>query len=326
MHSAMRDSFPDFRRYWHKKASLLGKEKLAWWDLSAPVGQSDSQFTYDAARDFIVEQFASFSPKLVSFTEHAFANNWIDAEPRDGKGGGAFCMPILALEESRILCNFDGSMDSMTTLAHELGHAYHNDCFKGKTLLQRRTPMTLAETASIFNQTIITNSALNQAHDAGERLAILESFLADSAQVIVDIYSRFLFESEVFERRAESELSSEDFCAIMVRCQKETYGDGLDQNYLHPYMWAWKSHYYSPHRSFYNYPYAFGLLFGLGLYAIYQDGHPSFAEAYDSLLANSGSALPSELAARFEINLRQKSFWEQGLNIIRERIDMYIDS
>ena len=186
--------------------------------------------------------------------------------------------------------------------------------------------MTLAETASIFNQTIITNSALNQAHDAEERLAILESFLADSAQVIVDIYSRFLFESEVFERRAESELSSEDFCAIMVRCQKETYGDGLDQNYLHPYMWAWKSHYYSPHRSFYNYPYAFGLLFGLGLYAIYQDGHPSFVEAYDSLLANSGSALPSELAARFEIDLRQKSFWEQGLNIIRERIDMYIDS
>jgi oligoendopeptidase F len=213
-------------------------------------------------------------------------------------------------------------MDSVITLAHELGHAYHDHCFEGKTPLQRYVPMTIAETASIFNQTIITNAALDQA-DLGEQLAILENFLSDSGQVVVDIYSRFLFESEVFEKRAESQLAADDFCEIMLNCQKQTYGDGLDQNFLHPYMWSWKTHYYSPGRSFYNYPYAFGLLFGLGLFSIYQSSGDGFTESYDQLLTDSGMVTPAELAARFDIDLRQKDFWESGLNIIRERIDLY---
>ncbi len=323
MLGAMYDSFPAFRRYFRAKAKLLGKETLAWWNLFAPVGKADKRYTYAEARDFILEHFGTFSDRLVSFTRRAFDGNWIDAEARDGKRGGAFCMNVPGVDESRVLCNFDGSLDQVTTLAHELGHAYHNECRVGKAMLQRRTPMTLAETASILKQTIITDALLAQTTDREEELAILEGFLGDAAQVIVDIYSRYLFEKEVFERRAESELSADDFCDAMVRAQKETYGDGLDWRYLHPYMWAWKPHYYLSDLSFYNFPYAFGLLFGLGLYAIYQERGQAFLPEYDDLLRSTGEGTAAELAARFGLDIRQRAFWEGSLKVIEQRIERY---
>lgn len=328
MLGAMRDSFPAFRRYWQNKARRLGKEKLPWWDIVAPVGRLEQRFAYTEARDFILQHFATFSGRLVKLSERAFEESWIDAEPRRGKVGGGFCMRIPAVDESRILCNFDGSLDQLATIAHELGHAYHNECLAGRSELGRRTPMTLAETASIFNQTIITDATLAQAQDSQEELAILESFLSDAAQVIVDIYCRYLFESEVFRRRTEAELSADDLCEIMTRCQRETYGDGLDGDYLHPYMWAWKPHYYSPELSFYNFPYAFGLLFGLGLYGIYQEAGPEgqqeFLTQYDELLAGTGGAMAADLATRFGIDLRQPAFWQAGLKVIEGRIERYI--
>lgn len=323
MLGAMYDSFPAFRRYFQAKARLLGKETLAWWDLFAPVGEADRRFTFSEARDFILEQFGTFSGRMVSFTRRAFDHNWIDAEPRDGKRGGAFCTGLPLVDESRILCNYDGSLDQVSTLAHELGHAYHTECRVGKTILQRHTPMTLAETASIFNETIITDALLAQATDPGEELAILEGFLGNAAQVIVDIYSRYLFEKEVFERRADAELSADDFCEIMLRAQKETYAGGLDPQHLHPYMWAWKPHYYRIDLSFYNFPYAFGLLFGLGLYAVYQDRGNSFLPEYDELLRSTGEGTAAELAARFGLDIRQRAFWESSLQVIEERIERY---
>ena len=271
----------------------------------------------------ILAQFGTFSSRLVSFTRRAFDRQWIDAEPRNGKGGGAFCMGLPAVEESRILCNFDGSLDQVLTIAHELGHAYHNECQVGKEPLQRTTPMTLAETASIFNQTLITEALLAQATEPGEELTILEGFLGDAAQVIVDIYSRYLFEQEVFERRAEAELSADDFCDIMVRAQIQVYGDGLDPKTLHPYMWAWKPHYYRTDLSFYNFPYSFGLLFGLGLYAIYQKRGEAFLPEYDELLRCTGEGTAADLAARFQIDIRQRAFWDQSLSIIAQRIERY---
>ena len=323
MLGAMYDSFPMFRRYFRAKARLLGKETLAWWDLFAPVGKSEKRYTYSEARDFILANFSTFSERLVSFTRRAFDGAWIDAEPRDGKRGGAFCMGLPAVEESRILCNFDGSLGQVSTLAHELGHAYHNECQAGKAILQRRTPMTLAETASIFNETIIIDALLAETGDADEELSILEEFLGGAAQVIVDIYSRYLFEKEVFERRAGSELSADDFCEIMVRAQKETYGDGLDQDTLHPYMWAWKPHYYRSDLSFYNFPYAFGLLFGLGLYAVYQERGDEFVLEYDELLRSTGEGTAADLAARFELDIRQRAFWEASLKVIEQRIERF---
>ena len=324
MLAAMRGSFPVFRRYFRGKAQLLNKEVLAWWDLFAPVGSSDRRYNFDEAQGFILAQFGTFSDRLASFAERAFQNHWIDAEPRDGKRGGAFCMSLPAVEESRILCNFDGSLDQVLTLAHELGHAYHNECRAGKTMLQRRTPMTLAETASIMNETIVTDALLVRAVHTEEKRAILESFLAGAAQVIVDIYSRYLFEKEVFERRSEAELSADELCDAMLRAQRETYGDGLDGRYLHPYMWAWKPHYYRPNLSFYNFPYAFGLLFGLGLYNVYKQQGTAFLLEYDHLLRSTGEATPMELAGQFGIDISEQAFWEGSLAVIEGRIEQYL--
>ncbi len=324
MLGVMQDSFPMFRRYLRAKAKRLGHAGgLPWWDLLAPVGRSERWYTWKECGEFVVTQFRTFSDRLANLAQRAFDNNWIDAEPRDGKSGGGFCMKVPGVDESRILCNFDGSLDQVSTVAHELGHAFHNECQVGKPILRTITPMTLAETASIFCQTIITDAALASASGAEEELAILETFLIDSTQVIVDITSRFLFEKEVFERRAKAELSADDFCEIMLRCQQATYGDGLDARTLHKYMWAWKPHYYRGSLSFYNYPYAFGLLFGTGLYAIYKERGKAFVPEYEELLASTGEGTAADLAARFGIDIRKPAFWQGSLKIIEERIRRY---
>jgi pepF/M3 family oligoendopeptidase len=327
MLTAMKDSFPMFRKYFNAKAKKVGKEKLAWWDIFAPMGKTDKVYSFAEARDFIVANFEKFSPDLAAFAKRAFDNNWIDAEQREGKRGGAFCMEIQALKESRILSNFDGSLDQVSTLAHELGHAFHNECAyqANKTVLQQLTPMTLAETASTMCETIVTEAVLASTQDPQEELAVLEAQIQGAAQIVVDIYSRYLFEKEVFERRAQSELSADDFNDIMERAQKATYGDGLDERYLQKFMWTWKPHYYSPGLSFYNYPYAFGLLFATGLYAIYKQRGESFVEDYKNLLASTGEDTAAKLAKRFGIDITKRKFWDDSLAIIGKRIDRYCE-
>ncbi len=327
MLGAMQDSFPMFRRYFKAKAKKLGKEQLAWWDVFAPLGKTDKVYSFEEARDFVLDNFGKFSPDLKAFAKRAFDNNWIDAEQRDGKRGGAFCMGISGVKESRVLCNFDGSFDQVSTIAHELGHGFHNDCAfeAGKTELQQLTPMTLAETASTMCETIVTEAVLSSTKDLQEELAVLEAQIQGAAQIVVDIYSRYLFEKEVFERREQAELSADDFNEIMERAQKATYGDGLDERYLQKFMWTWKPHYYSPTLSFYNFPYAFGLLFATGLYAIYQQRGSAFVEDYKKLLASTGEASAADLAKRFGINIRTKKFWEDSLAIIGKRIERYCE-
>lgn len=327
MLTAMKDSFPMFRKYFDAKAKKLGKEKLAWWDVFAPMGKTDKVYSFEEARDFIIDNFSKFSPDLAAFTRRAFDNNWIDAEQREGKRGGAFCMEVQGLKESRILANFDGSFDQVSTLAHELGHAFHNECAyqANKTVLQQLTPMTLAETASTMCETIVTQAVLSSTQDPQEELAVLEAQIQGAGQVVVDIYSRYLFEEEVFERREQSELSADDFNDIMERAQKETYGDGLDERYLQKFMWTWKPHYYSSSLSFYNYPYAFGLLFATGLYAIYQQRGAEFVEDYKNLLASTGEETAAKLAKRFGIDITKRKFWDDSLAIIGKRIDRYCE-
>jgi pepF/M3 family oligoendopeptidase len=325
MLGAMKDSFPVFRQYFKSKAKRLGKGQLAWWDLFAPMGTTETQFTFPQASDFVLDQFATFSQELADFAQEAFDKRWIDAKMRDGKRGGAFCMSLPKFKESRILCNFDGSLDSVFTLAHELGHGYHNFCKKDKTILLQSTPMTLAETASIMCETIVFEAAIKSAASPEEELSILETSLVSDSQVIVDIYSRYLFETEVFERREKTELTAEEFCEIMESAQESTYGDGLNQRYRHKYMWIWKPHYYRPGLSFYNFPYAFGLLFGIGLYAIYQERGKDFVPEYKELLASTGEGTVADLAARFGIDIRKPTFWENSLRVIGKRIDRYVN-
>lgn len=321
MMDAARASFPDFRRYLRTKAHALGSQTLGWYDLFAPVGTSGKVWEYDTATEFIVEQFGQYSSKMSDFAARAFREQWVDAEPRPGKRDGAFCMWLRG-DESRVFSNFKPSFNSVSTLAHELGHAYHNLNLADRTMLQRAIPMTLAETASIFCETIIRQAALQRA-DTQEQIAILEAALQGSCQIVVDISSRFLFEQRVFERRRQRELSVDELKQIMLEAQQETYGDGLDQTALHPFMWAVKGHYYSSARSFYNYPYMFGLLFGLGLYARYQQDPEAFKAGYDDLLSATGLADAATLAARFGIDLHTTEFWQSSLNIIRGNIDRF---
>jgi len=327
MLTAMEASFPMFRKYYKHKAKLIGKERLAWWDIFAPVGKTDTRYTYEEACDFILNAFEKFSPELRTFSERAFKNNWIDAEMREGKSSNGFCMGVSGVKESRIFINFDGSQDQLSTIAHELGHAFHNECAWqfAKTPLQRITPMTLAETASTFCETIVTEAVLEQVTDPQEELAILESQINTAAEVNVDIYSRYLFEKEVFEYREKAELSVDEINEIMERSQKATYGDSLDERYLQKYMWTWKPHYYYTSRSFYNYPYAFGLLFATGLYAIYKQRGAEFVDEYKSLLASTGEATAADLAARFGIDITTRKFWEDSLAIISKQVDRYCE-
>lgn len=317
MLSAARKGFPDIRRYLRLKARLIsGAEQLPWWDLFATLPGAETEWTWENATRFVTEEFGVYSPKLRTLAEQAFSERWVDAEPRPGKRDGAFCTSIRG-GESRIFQNYQRSFREVSTLAHELGHAYHNLCQADCTRLQRNTPSTLAETASIFCETLIQGPALARAGKA-ERLVLLESALMRNCQVIVDIYSRILFEQRCIEARAKRELSSREMCEIMVGAQLDTYGDGLDPNYLHPYMWAAKPHYYGS--NFYNFPYMFGLLFSLGLYAIYQKEPEGFHERYDDLLRRSGMATARELAIGFGIDLREESFWNASLDIVRGNV------
>jgi pepF/M3 family oligoendopeptidase len=321
MLSAAKASFPDFRRYLQAKGRALGLSRLAWYDLFAPLGAEKKTWSFDEASAFIIEQFGTYSDRLSGFAERAFREHWIDAEPRPGKRDGAYCTSLRG-DESRVFANYKPSFGGVRTLAHELGHGYHNLTRARRTPLQRSHPMTLAETASIFCETIIRHAALHKA-DRQEQLAILEASLQGSCQVVVDITSRFLFEQRVFEKRQQRELSVDELNNLMLETQRETYGDGLDEAYLHPYMWAVKGHYYSTGRSFYNYPYMFGLLFGLGLYARYQQDPEEFKQGYDDLLSSTGMADAATLANRFGIDLRAEDFWRASLEIIRQDIDQF---
>lgn len=323
MLSAAKKSFPAFRRYMQAKADVLGIAKLAWYDIFAPLGASERVWTFEEAEQFIVKQFGTYSPRLSNYAARAFREHWIDAEPRPGKRDGAYCTS-LRNDESRILANYKPNFDGATTLAHELGHGYHNINLAQRTALQRILPMTLAETASIFCETII-NHAVQQQADPAELISLLETSIQGSCQVVVDITSRFLFEQQVFERRRQRELSIDELNELMLQAQRDTYGDGLDEQLLHPYMWAVKGHYYSTELSFYNYPYMFGLLFGLGLYARYQQDQEQFRQGYDDLLSSAGLADAATLAARFGIDLHSEAFWASSLDIIRQDIDTFCE-
>lgn len=322
MLAAARDSFPDFHRYFRAKARFLGVKRLAWYDIFAPIDSGRGGWSFAQAGAFITDQFATISPKLGDLAARALREGWIDAEPRTGKRDGAFCMRLRG-DESRILMNYKESFNSVSTLAHELGHAYHNLNLAPRTTIQRVTPMTLAETASIFCETIVTKAALAEVGPA-EQVQILEASLQNAGQVVIDIFSRYLFEDALFARRQEQELSVEGLCVLMQDAQQQTYGAGIDPSQRHPYMWAAKSHYYSSNRSYYNFPYMFGLLFALGLFARYQADPDGFRAAYDELLASTGMADAADLAARFGIDIRSTAFWQSSLAVIRADIDRFV--
>ncbi|MBM6818080.1 MULTISPECIES: M3 family oligoendopeptidase [Clostridia] len=325
MLDAMKESLPVFRKYLRRKAEMLGhKNGLPFYDLYAPISNADMKFTYDEGAKFVVKNFRTFSDNLGDFAQKAIDNNWIDVEPREGKVGGAFCAGLHFIGESRILLNYGGSFGDVVTMAHELGHGFHGECLKNEAILNSEYPMPIAETASTFCETIIKKAAIKEANK-DEALAILEAEICDCTQVIVDIYSRFLFEKSVFEARKESALTVSQIKELMLEAQREAYGDGLDQEYLHPYMWAWKPHYYDADYNYYNFPYAFGLLFAKGLYAEYLKKGESFTSEYERLLSITGKNKIADITKEVGIDIHNKEFWRNSLKTIEEDIEKFIE-
>ena len=324
MFAAMDEYLPKFWQYLRAKGRLLGHGNgLPWYDLFAPVGKSSRTFTTQQARDYLVELFSRFDEAESRMIARAFDNAWIDFFPRDGKAGGAFCAGVEWLGESRILTNFDGQMGDVVTLAHELGHAFHNENIRAHRPLNRDYSMPLAETASTFNECVVMASAIGDAADDAERMALIESQLSDATQVICDIYSRFRFEREVFQRREREFLNADALCDIMLRAQRASYGDGLDENILHPYMWVCKSHYYGS--TYYNFPYAFGALFARGLYAQYEKEGAAFVPKYKKLLYTTTVASAEDTAKVAGIDLTDRNFWRGALDIIARQIDLFCE-
>ncbi|MUH44732.1 MAG: oligoendopeptidase F, partial [Actinobacteria bacterium] len=320
MQSAVHASLPDFRRWMRVKAKLVGDTNgLSWWNLSAPLSISPGPISWDQGISLVKGAFASYSDRLSHLVDRSINEQWLDAEPREGKVGGAFCMSFVD-DRSLVLLNWSGSVDSAQVTAHELGHAYHNTHLAHRTALQKRLPMALAETASIFCETLVVEEGLSRLQ-GDDRLALLDVDLIGANQVVVDIHSRFLFETEVFARRQKRTLGVSELNEIMLSAQRDAYGDGLDQTTAHPHMWVLKPHYYGSH--FYNWPYTYGLLFGLGLYAQYQLDPEKFRDGYDDVLSRAGMDTAEQLGQAFGIDVTSESFWTASLDVLRARMRNY---
>lgn len=321
MLGAMEEYMPKFRQYLRAKGKALGHENgLPWYDLFAPMGKSAAQYTAEDAKKILVELFSTFDQELADMVARAFDESWIDFYPRDGKTGGAFCAGVECIGQSRILTNFDGTFGSIVTLAHELGHAFHNQCIRTHRPLNRDYSMPVAETASTFNECVVMAAAIRQAKSHDEELALIESQLQDVTQIICDIYSRYLFESMVLENREQQFMDADTLCGMMLKAQEQSYGDGLDPGFRHPYMWICKSHYYGA--TFYNFPYAFGGLFARGLYAQYQREGAAFVPKYKKLLRTTTVATAEDVAKVAGIDLTDKEFWRGALQTVAQQIDL----
>lgn len=324
MWTAIREALPELREYFKAKGRLLGHENgLPFYDLFAPVGQSTRTYTVEEARALLLDLFGKFCPEMGEMMRTAFDEGWIDMYPREGKSGGAFCSGYYAKNISRVMTNFAGSASDVSTLAHELGHAFNNRMLHHKPIMMTETPMPLAETASTFNETLLISQLLKTATPE-EELTLLDSCLTEQTQTMVDIYSRFLFEQKVVAAQADHALDVDELKETMLWAQEQSYGDGLDPEYRHPYMWACKSHYYSTGVHFYNFPYAFGGLFARGLYARYEKEGKAFVPIYCDLLSRFGSDTIANVTASVGIDVTTPDFWREAVESVLVQVRRFV--
>lgn len=324
MFSAIKESLPVFHEYYHKKAEVLGhKVNLPFYDIFAPVGDSNTKISYLDARDLIVSSFKTFSEDLATFAKKVFDDRWIDAQPRKGKGNYGMCIDIFPIKESRIMANFTGNFSDIGVLAHEIGHAYHSSCLKNEQMLNTDYPTPIAETASIFCETIV-NKALLNILPTNEGLSILEKSISDVGYYIVDFYARYLFENKLYERRRSGQLSVEELNKLMLDCMSEAYGESVDFETIHPYMWMNKIGYYMVGNEYLNFPYSFGILFSKGLYAEYIKEGEAFVSQYNNFLSATSKNNIVNIAKIIDIDVHSIDFWRNALNLIQKDIEEFI--
>lgn len=323
MWNVINETKPALVRYLERKAKLLGVDKLSWSDVDAPVGTAGGKVTYDEAALNIVEQFAKFSPKLSAFAEMAFEKRWIEAEDRPGKRPGGFCTSLPLSKATRIFMTFSGTPSNVSTLAHELGHGYHQHIMEELPALNQRYAMNVAETASTFAELIVADALVQAAADEQEKLALLEDKIQRSVAFFMNIHARFLFETRFYEKRKQGLVSADELCKLMAEAQDEAFCGVLASN--HPHFWASKLHFYLTGVPFYNFPYTFGYMFSAGIYARAQQEGTAFADKYDDLLRDTGRMTVEELAQKhLGTDLTKPDFWQNAAQLVTDDIEQFL--
>lgn len=323
MWSAVNESKHVLQKYLDRKAQLIGVDKLAWFDVEAPISDSVPKMAYPEAAAFVCDQFRHFSPHLADFAEMALAQAWVESEDRPGKRAGGFCTTFPKTGESRIFMTFDGSLQSVATLAHELGHAYHSHVMQDLPALIQDYPMNLAETASTFAEMIVADAAIKRASSEEERIALLEDKISRSVAYFMNIHARFIFETEFYKQRPKGLLSTEELNQLMLEAQKAAFNGTL--SVYHPYFWASKLHFYLTDTPFYNFPYTFGYLFSYGVYAKALEEGAAFADRYVALLRDTGRMTVPDIAHKhLGVDLAERDFWQSIIELISRDVDEFL--
>lgn len=325
MYQAVDKYLPKFHEYLRTKASLLGYENgLPWYDIYATIGKGDMSFTIEDCEAYILKHFKNFSEDLYGMCKQAMDEKWMDYPSHPGKQSGAFCENLAWIKQSRIITNYSNTLSDVITVAHELGHAYHGMMVENEASLNREYCMPLAETASTFNENIMYNALIQDA-DPVNKLFLIDTQLAALCQNICDIYTRFTFEKAVFDNCESKFMFASDLEELMLEAEKKCFGNGMDHNWLHPYRWITKVHYYIPDIAYYNFPYTFGALFSRGLYAMYEEEKEAFLPKYRALLQASTTHSVEDTAKFAGIDLTKPEFWENSLKSITKQMDMFLE-
>jgi oligoendopeptidase F len=313
-----------FVKYLNRKAKLLGKDKLDWFDQDAPVAESTSTMSYDEGARFILKQFSRFGDEMAGFARLAFEGRWIEAEDRAGKRPGGFCTSFPMSDESRIFMTYSGSMSNVSTLAHELGHAFHSYALRPMHTLNRNYAMNVAETASTFAEMIVADAAVKEAVTKEEKIALVEDKLQRSVAFFMNIHARFLFETRFYEERSKGIVSADKLNDLMVEAQKEAFADSIGE--VHPRFWASKLHFYITGVPFYNFPYTFGYLFSLSIYAKALESGENYEEKYMSLLRDTAIMNVEDLAMKhLGEDITKEAFWEKGIKLCIADVDEFLE-
>jgi oligoendopeptidase F len=310
-----------------RKAQLFGKDKMDWQDQDAPIVLGDFEerrYTFDQAADFIVENFKKFSPKMSEFAQMAFDKAWIEAEDRPGKRPGGYCTSLPKSQESRIFMTYGESVNEVSTLAHELGHAFHSHVMWDLPTLNQDYAMNVAETASTFAELIVADATLKEAKTDEEKINLLDVKLQNAIAMFMNIHARFIFESNFYAARQKGLVATDEITRLMVEAQKEAYINGLGS--YHPHFWAAKLHFFIDEVPFYNFPYTFGYLFSLGIYAKASQHADGFEDQYIALLRDTASMTTEELAKKhLDTDLHQATFWQAGIDMVLKDITTFME-